>query len=714
MEIIKLNLIPNGVNPTCHAKQYDEGRVIRFELFEGLTPYTLQSGDTVTLNLRKPDNTIISASVTATQGNNYVDLVTTEQMCACVGYNLGAFKIANGDVDIGTLNFIMAIERDVLADGDPSESVIENLDTLVAQAVSEQYDSNNVLFDDTPTENHAEPYTVTSEGIKQAIEQVSSQLENDIGVQAARIDNIIALPDGSTTADAELTDIRIGANGKTYSSAGDAVRGQVDDLYNALDEKADKIFVENIKYHKSTNLLDPSECVVGKLVDGVVDSTNTANTTSALIPVKAGDKLRACTTTDGNTLTGITFSASAQFDVNEDIVSYSNTAENAITATQDGFIQVSFQKVYITSPYKVAITKNTTTSEYIWMDYFDPYFTYTDDFLTSETAGKINSLEIIKSADAIIKSVSSLNNGEYLEKDAPNTMRDCVYGLDCDVTSFDTIYFGRNKNGEYGAFIKIDTTNVTAYVHVNGSDTQIYQHAHGLTIADHLSCLIRTNNKGIATLVLTSKGGIYTSDAFSFVGSRGTVRVESDNSTLTNVNLSFFSCKWNADYILFWDSYEDYVSKYMVDEGADNICYDAYPGRTSNSGYNSFQLMMTIKKPKCVIWALGMNNTDSSSAVNTDWNTVRQSVEAYCTENDIDLIYFTIPNTPIVRNTYKNTIIKASGYRYIDIADAVGANEAGSSWYSGLLSSDNVHPTTLGSKIIANVICSQLTEIIKK
>lgn len=139
MEIIKLNLIPSGVNPTCHAKQYDKGRTIRFELFNGLTPYTLQSGDTVTLNLRKPDNTIIEASVTATQGNKYVDLVTTEQMTACFGYNLGCFKIVNGEDDIGTLNFIMAVERDVLADGVPSQSVIEDLDALVAEAVGDDF-----------------------------------------------------------------------------------------------------------------------------------------------------------------------------------------------------------------------------------------------------------------------------------------------------------------------------------------------------------------------------------------------------------------------------------------------------------------------------------------------------------------------------------------------------------------------------------------------
>ena len=147
MEIIKLNLIPSGVSPTCYCSQYDNGRVIRVDLFDGLTPYELQSGDVVTLNVRKPDNTIIVATLSATQGNTYVNIETTEQMCAVVGFNLCDLTITNGSKVIGTLNFIMSVERDVLADGIPSESVIEDLDALVQEAVGDQYYTKSEVDD---------------------------------------------------------------------------------------------------------------------------------------------------------------------------------------------------------------------------------------------------------------------------------------------------------------------------------------------------------------------------------------------------------------------------------------------------------------------------------------------------------------------------------------------------------------------------------------
>lgn len=138
MEIIKLNLIPSGVNPVCHCSQYDAGRVIRFELFDGLTPYTLSSEDEITLKVRKPDNTIVTAEVENTE-SNYIDIVTTEQMTACFGNNLGELNITTGEKIIGSLNFVMVIEKDPIANGDPSQSVIKDLDALVAEAVGDDF-----------------------------------------------------------------------------------------------------------------------------------------------------------------------------------------------------------------------------------------------------------------------------------------------------------------------------------------------------------------------------------------------------------------------------------------------------------------------------------------------------------------------------------------------------------------------------------------------
>ena len=183
MEIIKLNIIPSGVNPTCHASQYDEGRVIRVELFEGLTPFTLQASDEIGLAIRKPDNKIVTMVVENTE-DNYVDIVTTKQACAVVGANLCELTIKRSAVTIGTLNFFMQVERDPLADGDDSESEIrdlqERVNACVEIALEDLYDGTSVLFDAEPVLDHDEPYTVTSDGIARAFGAVNTALEGKV------------------------------------------------------------------------------------------------------------------------------------------------------------------------------------------------------------------------------------------------------------------------------------------------------------------------------------------------------------------------------------------------------------------------------------------------------------------------------------------------------------------------------------------------------
>ena len=55
----------------------------------------------------------------------------------------------------------------------------------------------------------------------------SEQWNSVLDVERERIDNALSLKEGSTTGDAELMDIRVGYNGATYDTAGQAVRVQV-------------------------------------------------------------------------------------------------------------------------------------------------------------------------------------------------------------------------------------------------------------------------------------------------------------------------------------------------------------------------------------------------------------------------------------------------------------------------------------------------------
>lgn len=88
-------------------------------------------------------------------------------------------------------------------------------------------------------EANAHPYTAI-EGLQTALDKKTDVTRTQ--VLESRVNQITNLPEGSTSGDAELADIRVGADGKTYENAGEAVRGQVSCLKETIANVSDALF----------------------------------------------------------------------------------------------------------------------------------------------------------------------------------------------------------------------------------------------------------------------------------------------------------------------------------------------------------------------------------------------------------------------------------------------------------------------------------------
>lgn len=74
--------------------------------------------------------------------------------------------------------------------------------------------------------------------------------DDEITTLIARMDTFASLPPGSTAGNAELLDIRVGYEGTTWPTAGDAVRGQVKDVEMKIDQIAADFNDLNIYLYK--------------------------------------------------------------------------------------------------------------------------------------------------------------------------------------------------------------------------------------------------------------------------------------------------------------------------------------------------------------------------------------------------------------------------------------------------------------------------------
>ena len=292
MESFNLNIIPGKDRPVCHASQFDIGRTIRVNLFEGFNVFTLDGTEVISLSVRKPDGNVVTEAVTNTS-DSYVEFVTTEQMTACSGSNLCELKLEKGADVIGTMNFILDVEQDPLEGGVQSASEIDNLQTqvagMVATEVADQYDSANVIFDASPVPGHGNGYTVTSEGI--ATELALKQDATDANLQTTDTTIVGAInelnsgkADAATTYTKTEVDNALALKQDTLS----AVAKTVTPMTGTTIDK-----VSFYKYGKIVNLIMrveisspaswaniatiPSDCAPSYECFGVMDNTNSSS-----------------------------------------------------------------------------------------------------------------------------------------------------------------------------------------------------------------------------------------------------------------------------------------------------------------------------------------------------------------------------------------------------------------------------------------------------
>lgn len=305
----------------------------------------------------------------------------------------------------------------------------------------------------------------------------------------------------------------------------------------------------------------------------------------------------------------------------------------------------------------------------------------------------------------------SLSDGGELElTEIPDSKN--YYGIGCvfNTQQMGTIKIYKSQNDYCRGEINIDATNITEFG--NGEEETIIP--HGLTITDGLVVSIVKGTINTSITLTNTAGKKVTKQLSKWIGCRGgIIKFISISGTYTNITLSHSGTWMDKDTWIFGNSYTDFWPSICYANGGSNFYLDGYSGRSAQGGYDSLLLALKYGKPKRIVWMLGMNNPDTEIAVNESWNNIFNELKELCAIMNIQLIPCTIPNVPERIHTFKNQIIRNSGLPYIDISSVLGANEKGSNWFSGLLSSDNVHPTGLGSEIIANTIITGVPDIVE-
>ena len=493
----------------------------------------------------------------------------------------------------------------------------------------------------------------------------------------------------NTNASNKVTEYNSNAENKTAEF--DVHTEQIQDDVNKL--KSDLAKFDNLVYDvESRQLYDRNSLMVGFVsnADGKVYTGDTADTYSYTDYIDVSDhvgKIVYISRLSGQTMIAYNARSICAYTSKSELafISESGVSSQSTFEIKDGY---KYIRICVANSLKA-----TVQAEYDgiteFAEYFEPY--------------KVFRPVTIGNKNILMSEVASAAAGGLYEisKNIHNKKNQMIsfYG---EFANFDALRVGHGYNvGTYGSSVYITPTTLTIY---NGT-TNVATHTHGLTINEFIGVVITQGIDTTVSVTITSIDGDYTvKSAMNLC--RDSVFFISSQYEMTNCKLSVKYSDMEKDIYLFGDSYTSIADSarypfYIQKHNFNNMMMVGYGGIDSATMLPTLYSVLTMSKPKYLVWALGMNDGSDGDSYNESWKNVIDTVIELCDKYKITPIFATIPCVPTIDHTKKNAWIKSSGYRYIDFAKAVGAEEAGSTWRTGMLSSDNIHPSQLGAKALA-------------
>ncbi len=325
MEILKKLTVNMGYRretPVVEAVQGDSGRALELTLLAGNEPWEVPFGAAVAVHYQCADgsggvyDTLPDGTTAFSVEENRVTVLLAEPVCAVAGKTRVQVSIISEGVQLTTFDVDLQVALGVNPPKPPKDYV--NLAHWWGQQGGGGLPQGGLPGQTLMLngQGYAQWHLLTPANVglgnvdntSDLDKPVSRATEAAIALERARIDGLTALPKGSTTGDAELRDIRVGADGESYSSAGVAVRSQVKKLSEPVGFLMDSV---NMLPMEEGSWINGSMNSVGNIFN---EGIETRLTNPQLVPVAKNAAYAV-------TCTGALFLEVALFDENRNFLS---------------------------------------------------------------------------------------------------------------------------------------------------------------------------------------------------------------------------------------------------------------------------------------------------------------------------------------------------------------------------------------------------------